>query len=72
MLRTAVIRRREKTTEETLAVVRIENRRNKLLESKTFRQSPLTDPSKEDYDDDLSTSSEEDQEEIRNPLFPSL
>ena len=50
----------------------IENRQNKeLLQSKSFIQNFVNDPKKEDvvY---LSSSSDEEQDEIRNPLFPSL
>ena len=70
--RTAVIRRRnvssvtKRTNEET---VEIENANNfELLKNKMFLNNFLNRSQHED----LSSSSEEDTEEYRNPLFPSL
>ena len=66
--RTAVIRRRQKTTEDTLALVEIENKQNMEL---SIVKNLLHQPR---MDDDVfpSSSSEEEQDEMRNPLFPSL
>ena len=70
--RTAVIRRRDNSTEETLAIVEIENRQDlELLQDKSFIKSLLEDGGKEDGAS-LSSSSDEEQEERRNPLFPTL
>ena len=69
--RTAVIRRRE-STEESLAIVEIENRQDlELLQDKSFIKSLLEDGRKEGGAS-LSSSSDEEQEEMRNPLFPTL
>ena len=66
--RTAVIRRRQKTTEDTLALVEIENKQNMEL---SIVKNLLSQPR---MDDGVfpSSSSEEEQDEMRNPLFPSL
>ena len=66
--RTAVIRRRQKTTEDTLALVEIENKQNIEL---SVVKNILSQPR---LGDDLfpSSSSEEEQEDVKNPLFPSL
>ena len=66
--RTAVVRRRQNNTEDTLALVEIENKQNIEL---SVVKNILSQPR---LGDDLfpSSSSEEEQEDVRNPLSPSL
>ena len=66
--RTAVIRRGQKTTEDTVALVEIENKQTMEL---SLVKNILSQPRLEE---DLfhSSSSEEEQDDMRNPLFPSL
>ena len=68
VVRTAIIKRRHKTTEDTLALVEVENKQNMEL---SIVKNILSQPR---LDDDLlpTSSSDEDQDEMRNPLFPSL
>ena len=66
--RTAVIRRRQKSAEATLALVEIENKQNLEL---SIVKNILSQPRMED-DVFPSSSSDEEQDEMRNPLFPSL
>ena len=66
--RTAIIKRRHKTTEDTLALVEVENKQNMEL---SIVKNILSQPR---LDDDVlpTSSSDEEQDEMRNPLFPSL
>ena len=63
-----MIKRRHKTTEDTLALVEVENKQNMEL---SIVKNILSQPR---LDDDLlpTSSSDEEQDEMRNPLFPSL
>ena len=70
--RTAIIRRRnissvtKRTNEET---VEIDNANNfELLKNKMFLNNFLN----RNQEESLSSSSEEEKEDFRNPLFPSL